>query len=53
VTKHPAFRQAARSLAGLYDIAGRPDLGQTMTFASPKTGAPVLRAYQIPRSHDD
>src|SRR3954447_6272545 len=53
VTKHPAFRQAARSLAGLYDIAGRPELRQRMTFASPKTGAPVLRAYQIPRSHDD
>ena len=24
-----------------------------MTFPSPKTGAPVLRAYQIPRSHAD
>src|SRR5262249_39792153 len=24
-----------------------------MTFVSPKTGEPVLRAYQIPRSHAD
>lgn len=53
VTRHPAFRQAARSLAALYDIAAEPDLQQTMTFASPKTGAPVLRAYQIPYSHED
>jgi 4-hydroxyphenylacetate 3-monooxygenase len=53
VTRHPAFRQAARSLATLYDIAAEPDLRQTMTFASPKIGAPVLRAYQIPHSHED
>src|SRR3954447_7347458 len=53
VTRHPAFRQAARSLATLYDIAADPDLRQTMTFASPKTAAPVLRAYQIPHSHED
>jgi 4-hydroxyphenylacetate 3-monooxygenase len=53
VTKHPALRQAARSLASLYDIAASPDLRQRMTFASPKTGAPVLRAYQIPHSHED
>jgi 4-hydroxyphenylacetate 3-monooxygenase len=53
VTRHPAFRQASRSLATLYDIAAEPDLRQTMTFASPKTGAPVLRAYQIPHTHED
>src|SRR5947209_10062607 len=53
VTRHPAFRQAARSLATLYDIAAEPALRQTMTFASPKTAAPVLRAYQIPHSHEE
>jgi 4-hydroxyphenylacetate 3-monooxygenase len=53
VTRHPAFREAARSLAALYDIAAEPSLRQTMTFTSPRTGAPVLRAYQIPHSHED
>src|SRR5262245_47432408 len=53
VPVHPAFREAARSIARLYDIAARPELRQTMTFPSPTTGQPVLRAYQIPRSHAD
>src|SRR5256714_12879515 len=53
VTTHPAFREAARSVARLYDIAAAPDLRERMTFPSPKTGEPVLRAYQIPCSHAD
>jgi 4-hydroxyphenylacetate 3-monooxygenase len=53
VTKHPAFAQAARSIANLFDIAADPDLRERMTFASPKTGAPVWRAYQIPKSAAD
>ncbi len=53
VTEHPAFRQAARSLAHLFDIAADPAMRERMTFTSPKTGAPVLRAYQIPRMHAD
>src|SRR6202050_5588001 len=53
VTAHPAFRQAARSIANLYDIAAAPELRERMTFASPKTGQPVHRAWQIPRSHAD
>jgi 4-hydroxyphenylacetate 3-monooxygenase len=53
VTQHPAFRQAARSIAGLYDIAAAPDLRERMTFASPKTGAPVHRCWQIPHTHAD
>ena len=51
VTTHPAFRQAARSIATLYDIAAQPDLRERMTFTSPKTGAPVHRAWQIPKDH--
>ncbi len=43
VTTHPAFRQAARSIATLYDIAAQPDLRERMTFTSPKTGKPVHR----------
>jgi 4-hydroxyphenylacetate 3-monooxygenase len=53
VTEHPAFRQAARSLAHLFDIAADPAMRERMTFPSPKTGAPLLRAYQIPRTHAD
>ena len=53
VTKHPAMRQAARSLARLYDIAAAPEMRERMTFPSPKTGGPVLRAYQIPKAHAD
>src|SRR5262249_49076632 len=37
----------------LYDIAAAPELRERMTFPSPKTGAPVQRAWQIPRNHAD
>jgi 4-hydroxyphenylacetate 3-monooxygenase len=53
VTAHRAFREAARSIARLYDIAADPQMRERMTFVSPKTGEPVLRAYQIPKSHAD
>src|SRR6478672_9105989 len=53
VTTHRAFREAVRSIARLYDIAAAPEMRERMTFVSPKTGEPVLRAYQIPRSHAD
>src|SRR5882757_8270838 len=53
VTVHPAFREAAKSIARLFDIAAAPEHREVMTYPSPKTGAPVWRAWQIPRSHDD
>lgn len=53
VTRHPAFARAAQSIANLYDIAAAPEMRERMTFTSPKTGSPVLRAYQIPHSHAD
>lgn len=52
-TAHPAFAQAARSIAGLYDYAAAPENREVMTFPSPRDGKPVLRAYQIPKSHQD
>ena len=52
-TRHPAFREAARSIARLYDFAADPANRDVMTFPSPVDGRPVLRAYQIPRSHAD
>src|SRR5947208_6473905 len=51
VAAHPAFRGAARSIANLYDIDAALELRERMTFLSPKTGQPVQRAWQIPRSH--
>src|SRR5438876_7694937 len=53
VTAHVAFREAARSIARLYDIAAAPQMRERMTFSSPKTREPVLRAYQTPRRHAD
>jgi 4-hydroxyphenylacetate 3-monooxygenase len=53
VTTHPAFREAARSVARLFDVAAAPENRELMTYPSPKTGAPVWRAWQIPKSHDD
>jgi 4-hydroxyphenylacetate 3-monooxygenase len=53
VTTHPAFRQAARSVANLFDIAADPAQRERRTFQSPKTGQPVWRAWQIPHNHAD
>jgi 4-hydroxyphenylacetate 3-monooxygenase len=53
VSKHKAFAGATRSIARLYDIAAEPANRELMTFTSPKTGEPVLRAYQIPKTHAD
>src|ERR1044072_3927599 len=53
VSKHKAFREAARSVARLYDIAAAPENRELSTYTSPKTGAPVLRAFQIPKTHAD
>jgi len=53
VASHPAFRAAARSVALLWDIAADPANRDLMTFASPKTGRPVLRCWQIPRASAD
>ena len=53
VSKHPAFRGAAESVARLYDVAADPANRDLMTYISPKTGEPVNKCYMIPRSADD
>jgi 4-hydroxyphenylacetate 3-monooxygenase len=53
VTSHPAFRGAVRSVAHLWDIAAAPENRDLMTYPSPKSGDPVLRCYQIPRTHEE
>jgi 4-hydroxyphenylacetate 3-monooxygenase len=53
VARHPAFREAARSVARLFDVAADPANRELMTFPSPKNGKPVWRAWQIPKTHAD
>jgi 4-hydroxyphenylacetate 3-monooxygenase len=53
VTEHPAFAEAARSIARLYDIAASPEHRPLMTFPSPATGEPVNKAFLMPRTRAD
>ena len=53
VTSHPAFRGAAQSIAGLWDIAADPANRDLMTYRSPRTGKPVLWCYHIPQRPED
>jgi 4-hydroxyphenylacetate 3-monooxygenase len=53
VVDHPAFRGAARSIAALYDLAAAPERRDVMTYPSPRTGQPVNRAFQLPRTRAD
>ena len=53
VTAHPAFAEAVRSVARLYDIAHTPANREVMTFPSPRDGRPVNKAWLIPRSRED
>lgn len=50
---HPAFQGAARSIARLFDFAAAPENREAMTYASPDSGNPVWRCYQIPKTHED
>jgi 4-hydroxyphenylacetate 3-monooxygenase len=51
VTEHPAFRNAVRSAASLYDFqAEHPEL---MTFAPEGCDRRINRAWQMPRSYDE
>ena len=50
-TEHPAFRNAVRSAAGLYDFQANSERIESMTFVSPRTGKRVSRMWQLPTSH--
>ena len=52
-TIHPAFRNAVRSAAALYDFQAAPAHIDKMTFPSPRTGDAVSRIWQLPRSYAD
>lgn len=49
-TDHPAFRNAVRTAAGIYDLQGREDRIEQMTFESPTSGTRVSRIWQLPTS---
>ena len=50
---HPAFRNAVRSVARLYDFESAPENRELMTFESPTTGGRVNRCWQLPRSYHE
>ncbi|HEX3400089.1 MAG TPA: 4-hydroxyphenylacetate 3-hydroxylase N-terminal domain-containing protein, partial [Acetobacteraceae bacterium] len=49
-TVHPAFRNACRTAAMLYDFQARPEHQALMTFET-ETGARVNRCWQLPTSY--
>jgi 4-hydroxyphenylacetate 3-monooxygenase len=51
VVAHPAYRNAVRSAARLYDFQAEPANQQRMTFVSPTSGERVNRCWQLPRSY--
>ncbi len=53
VTAHPGFKEAVRSIARLWDLAADPANRDVMTYPSPRTGKPVLRCWEIPRTPAD
>ena len=52
VTTHPAFAQAAKSVAKLYDYQNGPEHIELMTFNSPTSGERVSRCWELPRSYE-
>jgi 4-hydroxyphenylacetate 3-monooxygenase len=52
VADHDGFRNASRSIAGLYDYQGKPENIERMTFVTPK-GERVSRMWQLPRSYEE
>ena len=48
-TEHPAFRNAIRSAATLFEYQSKADNQERMTFVSPTSGERVNRMWQLPR----
>ncbi len=53
ITKHPAFRGVAQTLARLYDLQNDPELIDIMTYASPTTGERVSMSFLQPKTKED
>ncbi len=53
VTTHPAFRNAVRSAAALYDYQADPKHIEHMTFQSPTNGKRVNRTWFMPTTYEE
>jgi 4-hydroxyphenylacetate 3-monooxygenase len=53
VTEHTAFRNAAHTIAGLYDYQCAPQNLERMTFEVAGTGRRVNRCWQLPTSREE
>jgi 4-hydroxyphenylacetate 3-monooxygenase len=53
VTAHPAFRNAVRSAASLYDFQADPANLEWMTFQPEGSDRRVNRCWQMPKSHQE
>ncbi len=53
VVDHPAYRNAIKTIAALYDFQARPENLELMTFMSPTSGERVNRSWQLPESYEE
>jgi 4-hydroxyphenylacetate 3-monooxygenase len=53
VTRHPAYRNAVATAAGLYDFQSRPENAELMTYRPADGDAPANRIWQLPTSLDE
>ncbi|MGN6673523.1 MAG: 4-hydroxyphenylacetate 3-monooxygenase, oxygenase component [Thermomicrobiales bacterium] len=53
VTTHPATRNAAHSVAHLYDMQHDPALKDAMTYVSPSSGERVGMSFLTPKTQED
>ena len=53
VVDHPAYRNAVRTTAALYDFQAAPENLELMTFESPTSGGRVNRSWQLPESPEE
>jgi len=53
VTAHPAFRNAVRAAAELYDFQARPENIELMTFQPDGSNRRVNRGWQMPRNYEE
>jgi len=51
VTRHPAFRNAARTVASLYDLKRQPEMRDTLSFE--EEGERFSMYFLLPRSRED
>jgi 4-hydroxyphenylacetate 3-monooxygenase len=53
VTTHPAFRNAVKSAATLYDFQAKPENMELMTFCPEGSNRRINRAWQMPRNYEE